>query len=140
MASSPALFRPYFQNAAASISYAPNGNYLVLSWSAVKASPEELRAVYEQALRAMQQQGIRKVLSNHGARPPLPAAVSTWVAEEWIPQAVRETGYSHCAVVENQSALGRLVAQSIGAQLPGKLLTFRYFPTQAEAAAWLGAR
>ncbi|MCC3157557.1 hypothetical protein LJ737_09920 [Hymenobacter sp. 15J16-1T3B] len=130
----------YYHNPAAVISHPLGTDYLHLAWSATKTSPDELRAVYEQALRALQHFGLHKVLSDHTQRPPLPADVSEWVAQEWIPRAVQEAGYSHCAVVENHAPLGRLAAQSIGAQLPTGLLTFRYFATLPEAAAWLQAQ
>lgn len=127
----------YYHNPAAVISFPLDADYLHLAWSATKATPDELRAVYEQALRALQHFGLHKLLSEHAQRPPMPAEVSTWVAQNWIPRAVHEAGYSHCAVVENAAPLGRLAAQSIGAQLPAGLITFRYFATTQEAAAWL---
>ncbi|RAK65072.1 hypothetical protein [Hymenobacter edaphi] len=130
----------YYHNAAAVISHPLSSDYLHLGWSAARTSPDELRAVYEQTLRALQHFGLHKLLSDHSQRPPLPADIGTWMVQEWIPRAVREAGYSHCAVVENHAPLGRLAAQSIGAQLPPGLLTFRYFGTVAEAAAWLSAQ
>lgn len=130
----------YYHNAAAVISVPSGSDYLHLSWSATSTRPEELRAVYEHTLRALQQFGLRKLLSDHSQRPPLPATISTWLVQEWIPRAIREAGYSHCAIVENAAPLGRLAAQSIGAQLPAGQLAFRYFSAPAEAAAWLQAQ
>ncbi|RTQ46586.1 hypothetical protein EJV47_21805 [Hymenobacter gummosus] len=127
----------YFQNPAATINHVAGEDFLRLHWSAAKTSPDELRAVYQHTLRAFTHFGYRKLLSDHSQRPPMPSEVSTWLAEEWIPRAVREAGYSHCAVVDNSTPLGRLAAQAVGAQLPPGLLTFRYFPTLAEALGWL---
>lgn len=130
----------YYHNPAAVISLPLGADYLYLVWSTTKTSPDELRAVYEQTLRALQHFGLRKILSDHAQRPPMPTEVSNWVAQDWVPRAAREAGYSHCAVVENAAPLGRLAAQSIGAQLPTGLITFRYFGTPTEAATWLGAQ
>lgn len=127
----------YYHNPAAAISLPVGADYIYIAWTPAKTTPAELRAVYEQALRALQHFGLRKLLSDHAQRPPMPADISTWVAQDWIPRAVREAGYSHCAVVDNAAPLGRLAAQSIGAQLAPGLLTFRYFGLPQEAAAWL---
>jgi hypothetical protein len=136
----PAPESRYFHNAIVTIVRQQGDAFIRLNWTAVSPQPEELRAAYEHALRALQHFGLHKLLSDHTQRQPMPAAVSIWVAEDWIPRAVREVGYSHCAVVENATPLGRLAAQSIGAQLPQGLLVFKYFSTPAEAAAWLNAQ
>ncbi|WBA44103.1 hypothetical protein [Hymenobacter canadensis] len=112
------------------------GGYVALKWHNVAATDEQLQAVYEQALLFMQSHRTPRLLSDHRVRPPLSLDLQQWLRDEWIPRAIREAGYSHCAIVESTSPLGRLAARAIGMAVT-PTLTARHFETVEPAQAWL---
>lgn len=116
-----------------------SAGYVRLDWTDAAVSAPELQEIYEQVLAAMRRLGLNKLLSNHAQRHPIPATIQQWLTQEWVPKAIREAGYGYCAIVESQEAMGRLAARAIGSDI-GKLISFRYFPTVAEAAQWLTAQ
>jgi hypothetical protein len=126
---------PYFRNAAATISYAPAG-YIRLEWQPVASSPTELRAIYEHVLRAMLHHRSTALMSIHNHRPPMPTEVQAWLAEEWLPRAVREVGYGRCAIVEANTPVSRLAARAVGTSMTGQL-NYQYFATDMAADTWL---
>ncbi|MDO7852803.1 SpoIIAA family protein [Hymenobacter convexus] len=130
---SPAL--RYFSNPAAVISYAPEG-YVCLDWQPIAASANELRAIYEHVLHAMQHHRTTALMTVHNQRPPMPPEVQAWLAHDWMPRAVATVGYARCAVVEANSPLSRLAARAVGADM-GTGLRFQYFDTPEAARAWL---
>jgi hypothetical protein len=112
------------------------GNYVSLQWKPAEATDDQLRAVYEQALHLMKAHATPRLLSDHRLRPPLSLTIQQWLREEWIPRAMREAGYSHCAIVESANPMGRLAARAIGMGAP-ETLTSQYFDAPEPAGAWL---
>ena len=124
----------YFRNPA--ITNYHTADYLRLDWGEVRTTEDELRGAYQQVLLAMKHYGTGKTLSYHGQRQLIPLSVQNWLTQEWIPRAVREAGYTRCAVVESVSALGRLASNAVGQAVPSQL-DFRHFSTLATADEWL---
>lgn len=112
------------------------GSYVKLQWKKAPATDEQLKAVYEQTLLFMKAHRAPHVLSDHRLRPPLSMTIQQWLLTEWIPRAIREARYSHCAIVESSNPLGRLAARAIGMSAP-PTLTSQYFETPELAEAWL---
>ncbi|PJJ54875.1 SpoIIAA family protein [Hymenobacter chitinivorans] len=125
----------YFHNALCTISYDSQG-YILLVWANVACQEQELQAIYEHTLQALKHHRTGKLLTDHRLRQPLPLSAQHWIAQQWIPRAMQEAGYSHCAIVENQTPLGRLAARAVGDALT-QPLDFRYFNTLEAASAWL---
>ena len=126
----------YFSNTAAVISYAQAAGYIRLEWQATPATVPELRAVYEQVLRAMRHHRAPTLLTLHNQRPPMPAEIQTWLTQDWMPRAVAEASYGRCAIVEAHTPLSRLAARTVGAGVQGQF-NYQYFDTEAAADAWL---
>lgn len=131
----PAASSVYFHNALCTISYHGPG-YVQLLWTSAPPTEADLRAIYAHTLQALKHHRTGRLLTDHRLRQPLPLTAQQWIAQEWIPQAMRETSYSHCAILENQTPLGRLAARAIGDAITSPL-KFRYFGTAEEAVAWL---
>ncbi|GAB3571679.1 hypothetical protein [Hymenobacter daeguensis] len=125
----------YFQNAAGKLYYQPAG-FVRLAWSAERAPLDALKAYYAQALALMLSTGTRKILSEHGQRPPLSGAAQEWLTSEWIPQAIREARARYCAIVEGSDPLHRLSTQSVVSASPGGLI-FQRFNAMEAAESWL---
>ncbi|MCB2375994.1 STAS/SEC14 domain-containing protein [Hymenobacter sp. BT635] len=131
----PAPASSYFRNALCTISYHGAG-YVQLAWTEAATNENELQALYAHALQALKHHRTGRLLTDHRRRQPLPLGAQQWIAQHWVPQAVREAGYSHCAIVENQTPLGRLAARAIGDEIAAPL-KFRFFSEMPEAVAWL---
>ncbi|TGE26963.1 hypothetical protein [Hymenobacter metallicola] len=125
----------YFRNALCTISYYEAG-YVQLVWSEAAATADELQALYGHTLQVLKHHRTGRLLTDHRLRQPLPLTAQHWISQQWIPQAVREAGYSHCAIIENQTPLGRLAARAVGDEVAVPL-KFQFFNDLSEAAAWL---
>jgi hypothetical protein len=125
----------YFQNAAGKLYYHPVG-FVRLAWSADRAPLDALKAYYAQVLALMLSTGTRKILSEHGQRPPLSGLAQEWLTKEWIPQAIREARARYCAIVEGSDPMHRLSTQSVVSASPGGI-TFQRFSATEAAESWL---
>jgi hypothetical protein len=125
----------YFQNLAGKIYHHPAG-FARLAWSAERTSIETVKTFYEQALALLLNSGARKILSDHGSRPPLSGLAQQWLTEDWMPRAIGQACARHCAFVEGTNALHRLAAQSVMNSSPAGLV-FQRFATIEAAEAWL---
>lgn len=128
----------YFQNAAGKLYYQPAG-FLRLSWSAERAPLDALKAYYGQALALLLSTGTRKILSEHGQRPPLSGPAQEWLTGEWIPQAIREARVRYCAIVEGSDPMHRLSTQSVVSASPTGLVFQRFNAIEAAESWLLGA-
>ncbi|MGY2133126.1 STAS/SEC14 domain-containing protein [Hymenobacter sp. HD11105] len=129
------LTAQYFHNAAAAITHHKMG-YIRITWQSAAVSITDLQAIYEHVLRAMLYYGTTRLMSVHGERPPMPAQLQDWLAQQWIPRAIKEAGYDRCAIVEAEAPVSRLAARSISSNLSVGL-RYRYFTTEQEAIEWL---
>ncbi|TYZ09340.1 hypothetical protein FY528_11385 [Hymenobacter lutimineralis] len=64
------------------------------------------------------------------------AEAQTWITQNWIPRAMRESNTHYCAIVEGHNPLHRLATQTIVAGAPAGF-RFQRFATRPAAAAWL---
>ncbi len=125
----------FFQNQAGKLYYQPAG-YVRLAWAAERQPLDVIQAFYEQALLLLLSSGVRRILSDHGQRPPLPAAAQTWLTNDWIPRAMTQARTHHCAVVEGADPIHRLALQSVVSTAPTGFL-FKRFDNFEAADAWL---
>lgn len=125
----------YYRNPLGSLTYDPRG-FVTLQWSAEPITPAELQSLYAHTLQALRHHGTRKLLTNQVHRQPLPPEEQAWLAQQWVPQAISECAYSHCAIVESEHEAGRAAARAVGSRL-SVALDFRYFQDAVEAENWL---
>ncbi|HET9504097.1 MAG TPA: hypothetical protein VFO93_11180 [Hymenobacter sp.] len=125
----------FFQNSAGKLYYQPGG-YVRLAWAAGRQTLETIQAFYEQVLALLQNSGVRRVLSDHGQRAPLPIAAQEWLTANWIPRAMQQTQTRHCAIVEGADPMHRLSTQSVVSTSPTGF-QFKRFDNFAAADAWL---
>jgi hypothetical protein len=127
----------YYRNALGAITYDPRG-FVVLEWADAPITPAELQSLYAHTLQALRHHNTCKLLTVQTHRQPLPEADQQWIAEQWIPQAIADCAYSHCAIVEAAQAAHRAGARAVGTRI-GSAVAFRYFATQDQASDWLQA-
>lgn len=131
----PPLF--YYRNSLGVITYDPLG-FVVLEWLNVPLTHPELQSLYSHTLQALRHHGTCKLLTLQTHRQPLPEADQKWIAEQWIPTAIAECAYSHCAIVESAQHAHRSGARAVGNSI-GSAVAFRFFSHEDEAREWLQA-
>ena len=98
----------------------------------------ELRAVYEHTLNLLRRSGLRKVLSDHRRMPAYAPEDRDWLLRDWIPRAIAEAGYSHCAVVQAPDVPNHQAPQLLAAEAGQTTqLTVQYFDQPEPAPTWL---
>jgi hypothetical protein len=125
----------FFQNPAGKLFYQP-ARYVRLAWAAERQTLETIQVFYEQVLALLQSSGVRRILSDHGQRPPLPIAAQEWLTTNWIPRAMQEAHTRHCAIVEGTDPMHRLSTQSVVSTAPAGF-QFKRFDNFTAADAWL---
>jgi hypothetical protein len=125
----------FFQNPAGKLYYQPTG-YVRLAWAPERQSVEVIQAFYEQALILLISTGVRRILSEHGARAPLPVAAQEWLTNNWIPRAMAQANAHHCAIVEGADPMHRLSTQSVVSTAPIGF-KFKRFDNFVAADTWL---
>ncbi|KAA9333191.1 hypothetical protein F0P96_09430 [Hymenobacter busanensis] len=125
----------YFRNAVGWVS-AEDDAYVRMAWTGMAMSSRELRALFEQALSLLKQQGLTKILSDHRLMPSIAPLDQQWLAQEWVPRAMSEADYACCAVVQSQNVFNRLGTAQVVMQLTTPLVV-KYFDDLPAADAWL---
>ena len=125
----------YFQSLAGQLYYQPAG-YVRLAWAPGRIPLDVIQAYYEQVLALLQSTGVRRILSDHGQRSPLPAAAQEWLTTNWIPRVIAQTNTHHCAIVEGADPMHRLSTQSIVSTSPQGFI-YKRFDTVEAAEVWL---
>lgn len=125
----------FFQNSAGKLYYQPAG-YVRLVWAPERQPLDVIQDFYEQVLALLVSTGVRRILSDHGARAPLPVTAQEWLTTDWIPRAMSQANTHSCAIVEGADPLHRLSTQSVVSTAPTGF-KFKRFDNFAAADAWL---
>lgn len=126
--------RIYFSNRAGRLLENPAG-YLEAHWSSEARQPGDAQALFTHMLQALQRYNWSRIINQVGMLPFSPAE-QQWVAQEWLPLAVR-AGYRHGAVIVSPNVMVRLATAYVTTQVQGLPLLYRSFETEVEAAEWL---
>jgi hypothetical protein len=130
--SSPLLI---FQNAAGQVVAEP-ASYLRLNWSSQPRAFADTCAMFTAASQALRQHGWGRILIDQVQMQPFSSREQLWISQEWLPAAVRESGYRFGAVLVAANVLTRL-ATAFVTSTPEAPLRYRSFSTEAEAVDWL---
>ncbi len=127
----------YFNNALGRVyHYAPD--YVRIEWQTAPMTRVDLRAVYEHTLHLLKRSGLHKVLSDHRLMPPYTPEDRDWLLHNWVPRAVAEAGYSHCAVVQAHDVVNHATTQQLVTEASQTtILAVQYFGQMEPALTWL---
>ncbi|GAA4028128.1 hypothetical protein GCM10022409_10210 [Hymenobacter glaciei] len=129
----------YFNNALGRVyDYSPD--YVRIDWQTAPVTHQDLRAVYEHTLHLLKRSGLRRVLSDHRLMPPYTPEDRDWLLREWVPRAIAEAGYSHCAVVQAHEAANRQTTQQLVEEAGKTALVVQCFAALHPALTWLLAQ
>ena len=125
-----------FENAAGQLQANPL-EFLHVHWGPGPRSLSDTGALFSVITKTLQQRKWSKVLVNQVAMAPFTTQEQLWVAQEWLPHAVREGGYRFGAIIVSADALTRLATAFITVNVQGLPIQYRSFADEATATAWL---
>ena len=131
-----APFTILLKNAAGEVLVDPAG-FLRLHWSGPARSFTDTQAMFTTASYTLRQYGWGRILINQMHMLPFTPQEQQWVSQQWLPAAVRESGYRAGAVVVASNVLTRLATASITSSAPELPLRYRSFDLEALAIEWL---
>jgi hypothetical protein len=123
------------QNAAGQVTAEPVG-YLRLDWGSQPRQLADTQAMFTTAAQALAQRSWGRILIDQVHMAPFSSQEQLWISQEWLPAAVRESGYRYGAVVLAANVLTRL-ATAFVTSAPDLPLRYRSFSTEEEALEWL---
>ena len=126
----------YLSSALATV-FGHAGGYLRIEWNTVPMVSTDVRQLFQQILRLLRQEQLHKVFTERTTAPPLSGNDCEWMASEWIPQAAREAGLTHCAVVESQEEVASRANRLSNRNGCDRRLHFRFFDSFAQAETWI---
>ena len=126
----------FFENAAGRV--VPDAAGFVRSyWGPQPRTLADTQALLRHLTHAMQRYGQPKVLAYQVEMLPFSPAEQAWVAEHWLPQAVREAGYRTCAIILAANLYARLATAYVTTNVHGLPVRYRSFDSEADGVAWL---
>ncbi len=125
-----------FENAAGRLKEDPAG-YLRVYWGPGPRTLADTGALFSAITKALQMHRWSKVLVHQVDMLAFTTQEQLWVAQEWLPHAVREGGYRYGAVVVSTDAYTRLATAFITTNVQGLPIRYRSFDSEEAAAAWL---
>lgn len=131
--------RHYFANAVGVVDYIP-GRYIYLHWSGAPMSSLELRSLYVHARNLLEREHLCCILADHRAMPEaFTTADQHWLLHTWLPQAIADTDYSHCAVLPAPNPAHRLHTPPVVEELR-QHIAVNLFQDLDHADSWLQAQ
>lgn len=121
---------------AGQVSADPAG-FVRIHWSGQSRTFAETRAMLTAATTTLARYGWGRVLVNQVHMQPFLPQEQLWIAEEWLPAAVRTSGYRFGAVVVSTNVLTRLATAYVTTSFADLPLRYRSFDAESEAIAWL---
>ena len=129
----------YFENGVGRVWEEPEG-FLRLEYRAGPRETVQFRALLTHAAQALSRRHWQRMLVDQREMVPLSPSEQEWMATEWLPRAVRESGYRLGAVLVANNVFARLAMNQFVMASRGLSHTYRTFETEEAAVAWLLAQ
>lgn len=126
----------YFQNANGRIWEEPDG-FLRLEYRAGAREILQFRALLTHLAQALVRRQWDKILVDQREMAPFSPAEQDWMTNEWLPRAVRESGYRYGAVLVAHDVFARLAMNQLVMATRTLTHTYRTFEAEDDAVAWL---
>lgn len=123
------------QNTAGQAIGEPAG-YLRLQWGSQPRPFADTCALFAAAAAALERYAWGRILVDQVHMRPFTPQEQLWISQEWLPAAVRVSGYRFGAVVVAANVLTRLATAFVTSS-PEPGLRYRSFSTEQEAVGWL---
>ncbi|WP_046243888.1 hypothetical protein [Hymenobacter terrenus] len=126
----------YFENRIGRIWEEPD-EYLRLEYRPGVRETVQFRALLTHAGHALRRQRWDKMLVDQREMAPLSPSEQEWMATEWLPRAVGESGYRYGAVLVANNVFARLAMNQFVMASRGLDHLYRTFDAEEAALAWL---
>lgn len=97
----------------------------------------DTQAMFTIAAQALNEHGWSRILVNQVHMLPFTPQEQLWISQEWLPAAVRDSGYRAGAVVVATNVLTRLATAFVISSVPQLPLRYRSFDLEKMAIQWL---
>jgi hypothetical protein len=131
--------RLYFENTVGRVEEDVRG-FVRLKYFAGSRNAEAWHGLLQHTKHLLARQGRGLMLVDQQEMAPFKPVEQKWLVEEWLPQAITEGGYRFGAVIQAHDVFARLAMDTVRTQVRDRQLTYRYFPDEAAALAWLLAQ
>jgi hypothetical protein len=134
----PAISLVLLQNNAGQVIVDPAG-FLRMHWSDQPRVFTETRAMFATVAGALARYEWGRILINQVNMRPFSPQEQEWISQQWLPEAVRTSGYRFGAVVVATNVLTRLATAYVTTSFSDLPLRYRSFDAgrEAEAITWL---
>ena len=129
-------FAVLLKNAAGQVIVDPAG-FLRLHWSDQPRTFAETCAMFTTAAGALARYEWGRILINQVNMRPFSPQEQEWISQQWLPAAVRTSGYRFGAVVVATNVLTRLATAYVTTSFADLPLRYRSFDAEQESIAWL---
>ena len=126
----------YFENSIGRIWEEPDG-YLRLEYRPGPRDLAQFRALLTHTAHALSRNHWDKILVDQREMAPFNPSEQDWMATEWLPRAVLESGYRFGAVLVAHNVFARLAMNQLVMASRGLPHVYRLFDSEEEATAWL---
>jgi hypothetical protein len=117
--------------------YADPAGFVRICWSGQLRTLAETQALLNMAAATLARYGWGRILVDQTHMQPFSPQEQLWVAEEWLPAAVQQSGYRFGAVVVSTNVLTRLATAYVTTSFADLPLRYRSFDAEAAAVVWL---
>jgi hypothetical protein len=111
--------------------------FLRLHWHDQPRMFADTCAMFTAAAAGLERYAWGRILINQVNMQPFSPQEQRWISQEWLPDAVRTSGYRFGAVVVATNVLTRLATAFVTASFGDLPLRYRSFDAEQEAIAWL---
>ncbi|OGX85607.1 hypothetical protein [Hymenobacter glacialis] len=126
----------YFENSTGRIWEEPGG-FLRLEYRAGAREILQFRALLTHLAQALARRKWEKILVDQRSMAPFSATEQDWMTNEWLPRAVRESGYRYGAVLVAHDVFARLAMNQLVMATRTLTHTYRTFEAEDAAVTWL---
>ena len=128
----------YFENNVGRIWEEPHG-FLRLEYRAGARELLQFRALLTHMAQALARRRWEKALVDQREMAPFSPAEHDWMTNEWLPRAVKESGYRYGAVLVAHNVFARLAMTQFVMATRDLPHVYRTFEKEDEAVTWLAS-
>ncbi|GAB3859336.1 hypothetical protein GCM10028822_35720 [Hymenobacter terrigena] len=126
----------YFENSVGRIWEEPEG-YVRLEYRSGLREATQFRALLTHTAQAMARRQWSKMLVDQREMAPFDPGELAWMTNEWLPRAVRESGYRFGAILVAHNVFARLATNQFILASRDLPHTYRTFEAEEAAVVWL---
>jgi len=126
----------YFKEDYLTIRYEASLKLIHLEWNVKVITDDQYKKGCEAALKLIVEKKCTRWLGDLTHMGIIPIATQHWTNQDWFPRLF-QSSLQHMALIVSKDIFNKVAVNSIIDKANGITFSTQYFPTQAEARAWL---